>query len=662
MGTDKTGGRRSSLVQAARRRYSQIQLTYKQQRLHSTKKNRVFALHTTSPIERFKPPSESSRRVPAIDKFLSSHRHSFEGRRVHETTSGAKGRVFKANAIAQTPFYRLLQIDIYQAAKSVRIRVIFGLTLVISAVLLIGWRSCEGWYTECTAWDAPEVVLVCSCATLLCVASITVCIDVTSTNRLLNALMQQAKEFPEPNIAIGALMSTVTGRVSHRMHGVAGWASLAAANAVVAGLLTASGNHSWGLMLGLWGTTAALAIWTSLTILQNIWAEDKIRSDKAGQLRELMKEFYDAGETELLYVELDEETLQMHVHNPIDPRIRTLAHYLAVNATSHPDDDERNALLQYSTRFAKRFRPSKSIDFFVSHAWADDVLHPHKPLDVLLDLNEAFKRTFGRPVRLWLDKLCLIAERVITVQVVRARNLPEMDADHGCDAFVCVSLNKETCKTPVVYDNLNPQFSCSFDFDAVWPANTTGQEQQLKCEVKDKDFMSSEFMGQFEVNLSNLKVLDERRAWYTLCDAKNQEDDTLGEVELIVRCSLRRGSDLAELLPICIANCTSCLCMYSADWRKRLWCISEVTNRALLCAPDAHVPLLIYDIDNSFPSANADVPILDAQLATCTNPGDEEMLHNAILAMPGGGRAPFSHFSQHADGELSNFAACVIKY
>ena len=54
------------------------------------------------------------------------------------------------------------------------------------------------------------------------------------------------------------------------------------------------------------------------------------------------------------------------------------------------------------------------------------MLYPHKLYDVLLHVNEAFLRKFGRPVRLWLDKVCVMTERTVEVTVVRGRDLPEM--------------------------------------------------------------------------------------------------------------------------------------------------------------------------------------------------------------------------------------------
>ena len=130
---------------------------------------------------------------------------------------------------------------------------------------------------------------------------------------------------------------------------------------------------------------------------------------------------------------------------------------------------------------------------------------------------------------------------------------------------------------------------------------------------------------------------------------------------MALRCGLRRNADIAELLPLCIASCSSFLTLYSTNLPKRLWCIAELANRALICAPETHVPSLIYDLDESFPAANEDVQVFDALLAHCEVEADEETLRRAIRATPGAHEAPFAFFGEQARGELSSLAACVIR-
>merc|ERR1711865_706418 len=158
-----------------------------------------------------------------------------------------------------------------------------------------------------------------------------------------------------------------------------------------------------------------------------------------------------------------------------------------------------------------------------------------------------------------------------------------------------------------------------------------------------------------------LKVLEEKIRWHTLCNDKHEEVEILGEVRIGVKCHLERSPDLAELMPLVLANCTGVLSMYSRDWRNRLWCLSEVGNHTLLCPPELHVPMLIYDIDDSLPAANADIEPVDTKLSRCTEPQDDILLRRAIECTPGAMQAPYSHFSSLVDEELTSFATCVLK-
>ena len=135
---------------------------------------------------------------------------------------------------------------------------------------------------------------------------------------------------------------------------------------------------------------------------------------------------------------------------------------------THPDRAERVGVLKEMVRFAKKWsdRPSgtvTTIDVFVTHAWIDDHKHPGRKYAAFLALNDAFKRAFGRPVRLWYEKCCIAQD----------------DAD-----------------------------------------------------VMDK----------------------------------------------------------VALLPVFISACTTLACMYSDDWAKRLWCLSEAADLAAL-SPAAHARL-----------------------------------------------------------------------
>ncbi len=64
--------------------------------------------------------------------------------------------------------------------------------------------------------------------------------------------------------------------------------------------------------------------------------------------------------------------------------------------------------------FSKKWDPESDplVDFFVTHSWADDDEkgeNAGKKIKGLLKLNHIFKQKFGRPVRVWYEKVSELA-------------------------------------------------------------------------------------------------------------------------------------------------------------------------------------------------------------------------------------------------------------
>jgi hypothetical protein len=172
-----------------------------------------------------------------------------------------------------------------------------------------------------------------------------------------------------------------------------------------------------------------------------------------------MQHFYNRALDTLYCVVLDDETFSREVENIIDPSVRTLAEYMAVNDCTHPNslvvtatgkkgvvrgageyvyeageqyevllhDDQncgrwividgsqlslqREAILRNAFEFSTQIRPSAQqpypIDAFCSHAWHDDSNFPGAKMAVLRDFAQAFTDEFRRPPRIWFEKFCI---------------------------------------------------------------------------------------------------------------------------------------------------------------------------------------------------------------------------------------------------------------
>jgi hypothetical protein len=96
------------------------------------------------------------------------------------------------------------------------------------------------------------------------------------------------------------------------------------------------------------------------------------------------------------------------------------------------------------------------------------------------------------------------------VEVVQARGLRAMDKGGTSDPFVVVSTGKQKKQTKAVKKTLEPSWGEQFSFEI------GDLSEKLAVVVKDKDMMSSEVMGQVDLDLATLTQAGETRQWYRL--------------------------------------------------------------------------------------------------------------------------------------------------
>ena len=129
------------------------------------------------------------------------------------------------------------------------------------------------------------------------------------------------------------------------------------------------------------------------------------------------------------------------------------------------------------------------------------------------------------------------------------------------------------------------------------------------------------------------------------------------------KCCIQQDSnamDKVALLPVFISACTTLACMYSEDWVKRLWCLSEVADVAAL-AP-AHTrsptPMLLFKLAvNSEVVMDGDVIVREPDLDTaqCGMPEDKERLLESLSFFPS--ITPSSLFMSYATSVLKEAVA-----
>ncbi|KAL6055999.1 BAI1-associated protein 3 [Balamuthia mandrillaris] len=105
----------------------------------------------------------------------------------------------------------------------------------------------------------------------------------------------------------------------------------------------------------------------------------------------------------------------------------------------------------------------------------------------------------------------------LQVTVKEAKNLRAADSNGLSDPFVVLSLPGQTHKTKVVKKSLNPEFNVSFTFPLKEPHHDY-KNQTLHVEVRDKDFIGSDALGQVDIPLISLPIdaAQEDEKWYTL--------------------------------------------------------------------------------------------------------------------------------------------------
>ena len=122
-----------------------------------------------------------------------------------------------------------------------------------------------------------------------------------------------------------------------------------------------------------------------------------ILEDATKLSRDRFARFYDAAQSRVRYVVLDEETLSRGAR---DIWMRGLYEGEAPAHGGAPED----SLPERAYAISKPLPAGESIDRFVSHSWGSDA---GRRFDLLLEFSREFEAEHGRLPRLWLDKFSI---------------------------------------------------------------------------------------------------------------------------------------------------------------------------------------------------------------------------------------------------------------
>lgn len=112
----------------------------------------------------------------------------------------------------------------------------------------------------------------------------------------------------------------------------------------------------------------------------------------------------------------------------------------------------------------------------------------------------------------------------LSVSILQGRNLLPKDGDTS-DPLVVIKLGKNTVKTSVKENTLEPVWNETFEF---FCADGT-QDLQIICE--DDDVLRNEFMGKYTTKVSTIGA-EEKAEFVALKDKKGRKDKPRGEIEI----------------------------------------------------------------------------------------------------------------------------------
>jgi RAS protein activator-like 1 len=138
------------------------------------------------------------------------------------------------------------------------------------------------------------------------------------------------------------------------------------------------------------------------------------------------------------------------------------------------------------------------------------------------------------------------------VTVVEARDLAAK-TDGKCDPFATLYYNDEQFSTPVIAKTRFPRWKKSFDICIPRPMVTT-QHKTLKVTIYNWDkFTHNHFMGQIEIDLSELQTDQRYKTWYRLQHSDHlkgkDKKKELGSLRLRVQCHEERILDTQFYTP-----------------------------------------------------------------------------------------------------------------
>ena len=119
-----------------------------------------------------------------------------------------------------------------------------------------------------------------------------------------------------------------------------------------------------------------------------------------------------------------------------------------------------------------------------------------------------------------------LSRPILHVNVIRSRNLLDMDLGGTSDPYVNVYVGSSIMKTGIKYKTLNPEWNALFSFDM------NRSCRYAKIEVFDKDnAKSDDFIGRVMIPLMPLRDGITVRKWYSL-GKKSTKAITRGDIEL----------------------------------------------------------------------------------------------------------------------------------
>ena len=138
----------------------------------------------------------------------------------------------------------------------------------------------------------------------------------------------------------------------------------------------------------------------------------------------------------------------------------------------------------------------------------------------LSDLDKAAERANKKKQALGLLGLGAIPEGQVCIDLIKAKNLENMDRNGKSDPYAVLKFGKQKAKTNTVRNTQNPQWDFSTEFEV-----PDGEDTYINIEVFDNDKLGRDkSLGSLSLGLDDiLKAPEGEGLWYPLAGAKSGE-------------------------------------------------------------------------------------------------------------------------------------------